>query len=90
MSHRSNQDSVPASTHDGHSSFIDELVKLVQTMVYESGDPHHFDAKQWVTEWLSTPLPALGGRKPIEFTNTQDDRELLKSLLRRTQSGAYS
>lgn len=90
MSRRANHGSVPAPTLDDHSLFVDELVKLVQTIVNESGDPQGFDARQWVTKWLATPLPALGERRPIELTTTQADRELLKRLLRRAQAGVYS
>ncbi|MFL9875830.1 MbcA/ParS/Xre antitoxin family protein [Paraburkholderia megapolitana] len=41
-------------------------------MVAESGDPIGFDARQWLNRWLREPVPALGGRLPVEFLHTLD------------------
>ena len=70
--------------------FVAELADLVQTMVNESGDAANFDAKLWATEWLSSPVPAIGWRRPLELMAMQAGRDLLKNLLKRSQSGAYS
>lgn len=69
---------------------VAEIIGLVQTMVEQSGDPHGFCAPAWVAHWLDLPLPALGGRKPADYMDTQTGQGLVLDLLRRGQSGAYS
>ncbi|MCV2357037.1 MbcA/ParS/Xre antitoxin family protein [Paucibacter sp. B2R-40] len=66
------------------------LVGQVQQMVAESGDQEGFDAAAWVEQWLESPLPALGGRKPATFMDTTDGQALVATLLARMQTGAYS
>jgi uncharacterized protein (DUF2384 family) len=66
------------------------LIAQVQTMVEESGNPNGFDAARWVREWLQKPLPALGGKRPVEYMSTQEGRELVGRLLAMAQSGAYA
>lgn len=46
------------------SSVIDMLTAQVQKMVDESGNPNEFDSRAWVVDWLHSPIPALGGRRP--------------------------
>jgi len=67
-----------------------KLVGQVQVMVEESGKPKGFDAAKWFADWIEEPLPALGGRKPIEFMDTAEGRDLISGILRRMQSGAYA
>jgi uncharacterized protein (DUF2384 family) len=69
---------------------VEKLVAQVQTMVEESGNPNGFDAGRWVQGWLQKPLPALGGRRPVEYMSTQEGRELVAQLLAMAQSGAYA
>lgn len=66
------------------------LVALVQRVVNESGDPVGFDARAWTTRWLRRRIPALGGACPAEYMATPDGRALVKTLIKRMQSGAYS
>jgi putative toxin-antitoxin system antitoxin component (TIGR02293 family) len=67
-----------------------KLIGQVETMVEESGDPSGFDAAQWLARWLDRPLPALGGKRPAEYMDTAEGRELVSQLLAMTQSGAYA
>ncbi len=69
---------------------VAQIIGLVQTMVEQSGDPQGFAAPAWVAHWLDEPLPALGGRKPADYMDTQTGQGLVLDLLRRSQSGAYS
>jgi uncharacterized protein (DUF2384 family) len=69
---------------------VSALVALVQRVVVESGDPAGFDAAAWTARWLSRPVPALGGRCPMDYLDTQEGRALLETLIMRMQSGAYS
>jgi len=76
-----------------HSEKVVGLAKLigqVQTMVEESGDPRGFNAAHWVSDWLDSPLPALGGKCPADYMDTAEGRELVGSLLMMMQSGAYA
>lgn len=69
---------------------IARLVGQAQSLVEESGGPADFDAARWLAEWLDHPLPALGGRRPVEFMDTTDGRALVSDLLAQQQSGAYA
>lgn len=66
------------------------LVGLVEQIVAESGDPASFDAATWTASWLQAAHPALGGRKPADYMDTADGRELVAGLVRQMQSGAYA
>lgn len=69
---------------------VHRLMTLVESIVKDSGDPLGFDAEAWTAQWFETPCPALGGRKPVDFMNTADGRELIAGLIRQMQSGAYA
>lgn len=66
------------------------LIRTVEEIVEESGDPRGFDAAAWLYRWLQTSLPALGGRQPAELLCTREGQQLVWSVLCRIQSGAYS
>ncbi len=67
-----------------------KLIGQVETIIQESGNPDGFDAAHWLKGWISRPLAALGNRRPDEFMDTSDGREMLSQILARGQSGAYS
>jgi putative toxin-antitoxin system antitoxin component (TIGR02293 family) len=69
---------------------IARLIGLVEQVVAESGSPDTFDAAVWTAAWLSNPLPALGGKKPGDFMDTADGRDLVAGLILQMQSGAYA
>jgi putative toxin-antitoxin system antitoxin component (TIGR02293 family) len=66
------------------------LIGQVQAMVDESGNAQDFDAPKWMAWWLSEPLPALGGVRPIELMDTMEGQSLVAETLARIQSGAYA
>jgi hypothetical protein len=68
---------------------IAEMVAQVQRMVEESGNPQGFDAKAWFDDWLTRPLPALGGDCAGNWLDTADRRAVISTILACTQSGAY-
>ncbi|SHO57485.1 MbcA/ParS/Xre antitoxin family protein [Vibrio quintilis] len=41
-------------------------------------------------EWLSTPIPALGGEVPLDIMDTPAGRELVRQTLRKIEYGEYS
>jgi putative toxin-antitoxin system antitoxin component (TIGR02293 family) len=67
-----------------------KLIGQVETIIQESGNPDGFDAAQWLKGWISRPLAALGNRRPEEFMDTSDGREMISQVLARGQTGAYS
>ncbi|UGQ48873.1 antitoxin Xre-like helix-turn-helix domain-containing protein [Massilia endophytica] len=69
---------------------VESMIGMVQRMVEESGDPVHFDAARWLSEWLAGPLPALGGETPASYMDTFEGQRMVADLLAMTQSGAYA
>lgn len=75
---------------DPADAFQRDLVDLAQRMVQESGDAEGFDAELWLNDWLTRPIPALGGRCPTEYMVTSEGREVIRGLLHQMQTGAYA
>lgn len=69
---------------------IEYLIGQVENMIKESGDPQGFDAAKWVSHWLTSPLPALGGQAPASYMDTIEGQKLVSNLLATAQSGAYA
>lgn len=67
----------------------DCLVELADRIVRESGDSENFDAAAWVADWLDVPHPALGGKSPRDFLDTEDGFTRLSKLLLQQQSSTY-
>ncbi len=65
------------------------LLGQLQTMVRESGNPEGFDASAWLSAWMSAPVPALGGARPMDLMDTMTGQALVSQLLAQMQSGAY-
>lgn len=66
-----------------------KLIGQVQAMVQQSGDAAGFNAAQWFSEWLDTPLPAIGGKRPATLMNTAEGQQLISRLLEAMRIGAY-
>lgn len=69
---------------------VQALIGQVEEMVRESGNPDNFDAPKWVSEWLNSPLPALGGQHPATYMDTVEGKKLVSSLLAMAQTGAFA
>ena len=69
---------------------IARLVGQLQAMIQESGDPEGFDATGWLSRWLSEPLPAFGGERPVDLMDTMEGQTLVSMALAQLQSGAYA
>lgn len=72
------------------SDDIITLTALVERMVGESGEPAGFDARTWLDHWLREAVPALGDRTPLDVLKEPGGLEVVRSLLLRSQSGAFS
>jgi uncharacterized protein (DUF2384 family) len=66
------------------------LIGQVQTIVDESGDGAGFDAAGWTGRWLERPLAALAGQRPADLMSTADGQDVLRQMVARMQSSAYS
>jgi len=67
-----------------------KLVGQVEAMVRESGEIDGFDAPAWMARWLTEPLPALGGTRPIELMDTMEGQGVVANALAKLQGGAYA
>lgn len=68
---------------------IEMLAAQVQRMVEESGNPDGFDVQSWLSDWLYSPLSALGGGCPADYLHAPGGLDLISRMLASTQSGAY-
>lgn len=71
---------------------LERLIGQVEVMMKESGDEtrQDFNAASWVAGWLEQPMPALGGRKPGDYLDTNEGQRYISQLLGQMQSGAYA
>ena len=69
---------------------VGRLLGQVQTMVRESGNPEGFDAAAWLSAWMSAPVPALGGARPLDLMDTMTGQALVSQVVAQMQSGAYA
>lgn len=63
-----------------------QLAAMARAM---AGDALAFDAEAWVRVWIETPVPALGGRRPVEVLSTPDGRDTVFGVLGAMESGAF-
>jgi putative toxin-antitoxin system antitoxin component (TIGR02293 family) len=69
---------------------LESLIGQVDVMVRESGELAGFDPAKWVSGWLLSAVPALGGGEPASYLDTVEGQKLLSDLLVKVQSGAYA
>jgi|GEM_PF-685200 len=67
------------------------LLGIAKEIVDNSTAPEakDFDSVKWLGQWLETPQPALGGRKPATLIDTPTGLEVVSKLLGAIESGAY-
>lgn len=66
------------------------LVGQLEAMIDDVGTSEDFDARSWMSRWLTEPLPALGNAKPIDHINTLEGQNLISQKLAQIVSGAYA
>ena len=59
-------------------------------MVERSGDPSGFDAAVWLAQWLESANPALAGKCPADYLDTNEGIGIVRRLLAQMESGAYA
>jgi putative toxin-antitoxin system antitoxin component (TIGR02293 family) len=69
---------------------VGRLLGQLQTIIRESGNPEGFDASAWLSAWMSAPVPALGGARPLDLMDTMTGQALVSQVLAQMQSGAYA
>ena len=80
----------PVAIALGYPEQFERLLARVVQLVRESGDPKGFDACAWLSAWLQTRVPALGGARPLDVLEQPDGLEHVLALLLRMQSGTHS
>jgi putative toxin-antitoxin system antitoxin component (TIGR02293 family) len=65
------------------------LIGQVETLAEEQGAPAGFDAAKWFRDWMRQPVPALGGRRPVELLDTREGQRIVSELLDAIRAGAY-
>ena len=65
------------------------LIGQVHAMIDGDSAPQ-FDCAKWLANWLSAPLPALGGATPASFMDTVEGQKYVGNLLEMAHSGAYA
>lgn len=66
------------------------LIEIVEDMVMVASSEKAFNAPRWIGDWLATPCPALGGRRPATLTDTIEGFRVLGQMLSQILSGAYA
>ena len=66
------------------------LIGQVEAMMEDAGGPAGFDARAWLAGWLMSPVPALGGARPIDLMGTMEGQGLVSQTLAQIGSGAYA
>jgi putative toxin-antitoxin system antitoxin component (TIGR02293 family) len=90
ISRKERDDTVLSKDESERVLGVAALIGKVQTMVEESGNPDGFDSSRWVADWLTKPVPALGGAAPASYLDTFEGQRLVAELLALSQSGAYA
>lgn len=67
-----------------------DLVTLVNLMVGRSGRSEEFVAAHWLGKWLQVPFPALGGKSPASYLNSEVGFQQVERLLMQMEFGAYA
>lgn len=66
------------------------VVATLRQLLEESGDAEQvkdFDLESWVSTWIRTPLPELGGATPAALLRNPDGQRVVETLLERMRGG---
>lgn len=68
------------------------LLAQVERMVAHSDHPDaaHFDAREWLDQWMNTPQRGLGWKCPSSEIRRPGGLARLQNLLEMSVSGAYA
>ncbi len=75
---------------DAGAIAFDKLLSQVARIVEESGEPTSFDARTWLLEWLHSPVPAFGGKWPVDYLDTPEGFALVANTIAQMQTGSYA
>jgi putative toxin-antitoxin system antitoxin component (TIGR02293 family) len=67
-----------------------KLLGQVEAMLQGADLPPGFKAVEWLARWLSEPLPAFGGIKPLDMLDTLEGQSLVAQALAQIEAGAYA
>ena len=84
--------SKPVSGAIGQAALgVVRLLALAQEIVSHStaSEAKGFDVQRWLGQWIETPQPALGGRRPSEMLDTPTGTAIVEKTLGALESGSY-
>ncbi len=67
------------------------LINAVEYMVCRDPAPgaENFDAEAWVGSWIQSPIPALGGQRPVDLMGTPAGRQAVMRVVTADREGVY-
>lgn len=68
---------------------FESLLAQLNEIIARSGYPENFDARKWLEEWITQPVPALGGKSPLELLDNEKGIEQIKQVIAAMESNAY-
>ncbi len=75
----------------GLAKLVGQLETILESEgVMDRDQARKFDSFAWMSNWLDQPLPAFGGRKPIDLLDTMEGQAMVSKALGQIQSGAYA
>lgn len=66
------------------------VVATLRQLLEESGDAEQvkdFDLESWVSTWIRSPLPELGGATPAALLRNPDGQRVVETVLERMRGG---
>ena len=85
------REETPLDTPDSERLLsVMDMIEQVRQMVARSGDASGFDASKWLAAWLDAPNPALGGRPPSDYLDTNEGVQIVRRLLAQMETGAFA
>lgn len=68
---------------------FESLLAQVNETIARSGTSENFDARKWLEQWITQPVPALGGKSPLELLDNEKGIEQIKQVIAAMESNAY-
>lgn len=65
------------------------LIGQVESMLGEQAAPNGIEAGKWFYKWAEDPIPALGGKAPVELLDTKEGQQVVATLLGAIGAGTY-
>ncbi len=84
------RDQMLSATESERVLGLAKLIGQVAAMVAGSGGAAGFNPAAWLSDWLISPLPALGRYRPLELMDTIEGQRLISNTLKQIEVGTYA